>query len=64
MKRVDTIARVRRAFYGLGWSMKKIMRELHVCRNTARKILRTDKTDFSYPCGWTTSAEHCSIEGN
>jgi transposase len=48
MKRVDTIARVRRAFYVLGWSMKKIVRDLHVSRNTVRKILRTDETDFSY----------------
>lgn len=42
MKRVDTIARVRRAFYVQGWSVKKIVRELHVSRNTVRKILRTD----------------------
>ena len=48
MKRVDTIARVRRAFYVQGWSVKKIVRELHVSRNTVRKILRTDETDFSY----------------
>lgn len=47
MKRVDTIARVRRAFYVQGWSVKKIVRELHVTRNTVRKILRTDETDFS-----------------
>jgi transcriptional regulator with XRE-family HTH domain len=48
MKRVDTIARVRRAFYVQGWSVKRIVRELHVSRNTVRKILRTDETDFSY----------------
>ncbi|BCH56744.1 IS21 family transposase [Agrobacterium vitis] len=48
MKRVDTIARVRRAFHVQGWSMKKIARELHVSRNTVRKILRSDETDFSY----------------
>lgn len=28
--------------------MKKIVRELHVSRNTVRTILRTDETDFSY----------------
>jgi hypothetical protein len=28
--------------------MKKIVRELHVSRNTVRKILRSDETDFSY----------------
>ena len=48
MKRVDTIARVRRAFYVQGWSVKRIVRELHVSRNTVRKILRSDETDFSY----------------
>ncbi len=48
LKRVDTIARVRRAFHVQGWSMKKIARELHVSRNTVRKILRTDETDFFY----------------
>ena len=48
MKRVDTIARVRRAYYVQKWSVKKIVRELHVSRNTVRKILRTDETDFSY----------------
>ncbi|MCX7287233.1 MAG: IS21 family transposase [Rhodobacterales bacterium] len=48
MKRVDTIARVRRAFHIQGWSLKKIVRELHVSRNTVRKILRSDETDFTY----------------
>jgi orotate phosphoribosyltransferase-like protein len=48
LKRVDTIARVRRAFHVQGWSMKKIVRDLHVSRNTVRKILRSDETDFSY----------------
>ena len=48
MKRVDTIARVRRAFHAQGWSMKKISRELHVSRNTVRKILRSGETDFTY----------------
>ncbi len=48
LKRVDTIARVRRAFHAQGWSMKKIPRELHVSRNTVRKILRSGETDFRY----------------
>jgi phage virion morphogenesis protein len=48
LKRVDTIARVRRAFHVQGWSMKRISRELHVARNTVRKILRSDETDFTY----------------
>lgn len=45
---MDTIARVRRAFHVQGWSVKKITRELHVSRNTVRKILRSDATEFSY----------------
>ena len=45
---MDTIARVRRAFHVQGWSMKRIARELHVARNTVRKILRSDETDFRY----------------
>ena len=45
---MDTIARVRRAFHIQGWSLKKIVRELHVSRNTVRKILRSDETDFTY----------------
>lgn len=45
---MDTIARVRRAFHVQGWSVKKIVRELNVSRNTVRKILRSDETNFSY----------------
>jgi transcriptional regulator with XRE-family HTH domain len=41
-------ARVRRAFHAQGWSMKKIARELHLSRNTVRKILRSGETDFTY----------------
>ena len=48
LKRVDTIARVRRAFHVQGWSMKRIVRDLHVSRNTVRKILRSNETDFAY----------------
>ena len=45
---MDTIARVRRAFHVQGWSVKRISRDLHVSRNTVRKIVRSDETDFSY----------------
>ena len=41
LKRVDTIARVRRAFHVQGRSMKRIVRDLRVSRNTVRKILRS-----------------------
>ena len=45
---MDTISQVRLAFHVQGWSMKKISRELHVSRNTVRKIVRSNETDFSY----------------
>jgi transposase len=48
MKGVDTIARVRREFFVRGRSIKEIVRELHVSRNTVRKILRSGETAFTY----------------
>jgi transposase len=48
LKSVDTIARIRRAFHVQGWPVKKISRELHVSRNTVRKILSSGETSFSY----------------
>jgi len=48
MKGVDTIARVRREFYVRGRSIKEICRELHVSRNTVRRILRSGATAFEY----------------
>jgi transposase len=48
MKGVDTIARVRREFHQRKRSIKQIARELHISRNTVRKILRSDATAFSY----------------
>jgi transposase len=51
MKSVDTIARIRREFFVRGRSIKEIARELHVARNTVRKVLRSDETSFSYSRG-------------
>lgn len=48
MKGVDTIARVRRAYFVQGKSIKQIERELHVARNTVRKIICSGETRFSY----------------
>ena len=38
MKRVDTIARVRVAFHGKGWSVKKIVRTLRPLRDVTISI--------------------------
>ena len=48
MKCVDTIARIRREFFVQGKTIKEIVRELHVSRNTVRKVLRSGATAFEY----------------
>jgi transposase len=48
MKGVDTIARIPREFFVRGKSIKQIVRELHVSRNTVRKVIRSGETEFSY----------------
>lgn len=48
MLTVETIGRIRRAFFVQGKTMKEIARELKVSRNTVRKIVRTGRTDAQY----------------
>jgi AraC-like DNA-binding protein len=48
MKGVDTIARVRRERLVRGKTIKEIARDLHLSRNTVRKILRSGVTSFAY----------------
>jgi transposase len=48
MKGVDAIARIRREFFVRGKTIKQIARELHVARNTVRKVLRSGATAFHY----------------
>ena len=48
MKSVDTIARIRREFFIRGRSIKEIVRDLHVSRNTVRKVVRSGATALSY----------------
>ena len=48
MKGVDTIARVRREHFVRGKTIKEIARDLHLSRNTVRKILRSGATCFAY----------------
>lgn len=47
MKSVETIARVHREFFVLHVSIKETARDLHISRNTVRKILRSWETAFS-----------------
>ena len=45
---VETIAKIRRAHFIQGKSIKQICRELRVSRNTVRKVIRSGATEFSY----------------
>ena len=45
---VETIARIRRAHFVQGKSIKAICRELRVSRKTVRKVIRSEETDFHY----------------
>src|SRR5258708_8881289 len=45
---VETIAKIRRAFFVQGKSIKAICRELRVSRKTVRKVIRSDATEFHY----------------
>jgi transposase len=45
---VETIARIRREFFVKGKSIKEIVRDLKVSRNTVRKVLRSGATAFTY----------------
>ena len=45
---VETIAKVRRAFFGQGKSIKAICRELGISRKVVRKVVRSGATAFRY----------------
>src|ERR1051325_653558 len=45
---VETIGRIRREHFVKGKSIKEIVRELKVSRNTVRKVLRSKATAFEY----------------
>src|SRR3982074_800589 len=45
---VETIAKIRRAFFVQGKSIKLICRELRVSRKVVRKVIRSEATEFRY----------------
>lgn len=45
---VETIAKIRRAYFVQGKSIKAIVRELRVSRKTVRKVIRSEETQFAY----------------
>jgi transposase len=45
---VETIGRIRREHLVKGKSIREIARDLHLSRNTVRRVLRSDETTASY----------------
>src|SRR5271168_568564 len=45
---LETIAKIRRAFFVQGKSIKLICRELGVSRKVVRKVIRSEATEFRY----------------
>src|SRR5262252_947189 len=45
---VETIAKIRRAFFVQGKSIKAICRDLSVSRKVVRKVIRSEATEFRY----------------
>jgi transposase len=45
---VETIAKIRRAYFTLGKPIKEICRELRISRKVVRKVVRSNATEFHY----------------
>lgn len=45
---VETIGRIRREHFIKGKTIKEIVRDLGISRNTVRKALRSEETSFAY----------------
>ena len=54
---VETIGRIRRAHFIKGKSIKQIVRELKLSRNTVLKVLRSGATAFEYGAPGAAPAE-------
>ena len=48
---LETVAKIRRAFFVQRKSIKAICRELKVARKVVRKVLRSEATEFHYARG-------------
>jgi transposase len=48
---VETVAKIRRAYFVQGKSIKAICREMRISRKVVRKVLRSDATEFRYERG-------------
>ena len=52
---LETIAKIRRAYFSQGKAIKEICRDLHVSRKVVRKVIRSNATEFHYE----RSQQHC-----
>ena len=48
---VETIAKIRRAYFAQGKSIKAICREYRLSRKVVRKVVRSEATEFRYERG-------------
>src|SRR3984957_15476894 len=48
---VETVAKIRRAYFVQGKSIKAICREMQISRKVVRKVLRSEATEFRYERG-------------
>ena len=48
---VETIAKIRRAFFGQRKAIKAICREFRLSRKVVRKVIRSQATEFRYERG-------------
>ncbi len=48
MLTLDTVARIRREYFVRGRTIGEIVRDLRVSRNTVRKVIRSETTEFKY----------------
>jgi transposase len=48
---VETVAKIRRAYFVQGKTIKAICREMRISRKVVRKVLRSDATEFRYERG-------------
>ena len=48
MLTVETIRKIRLAVHREGKSIRKTAKDLHLSRNTIRKVIRSDQTAFEY----------------
>jgi len=59
---VETIAKIRRAYFVQGKPIKAICRELRVSRKVVRKVVRSDATEFFLRARDTTASEDGPLE--